>query len=180
MTQQKGRRVPLQLQSAEETEIAQFIKEGHIRRVDKINDKVFIQPVIITVKKDKTVKVALDARLLNNAIQKNKYQMPNLDNLMEQVAEIMNSTDEGEVRFTSLDMKYAYGQTELHPETAQHCNFQIIGGRATGTYAFSLTTMPPIFKKSWTKFHIIPKILSHSLTTFQLSQRAKNNNIWIK
>ena len=54
--------------------------------------------------------------------------MPNLDNLMEQVAEIINDEKEEEVRFTSLDMMYAYGQTELHPETARHCSFQIIGG----------------------------------------------------
>ena len=45
---------------------------------------------------------------------------------MEQLADITNGTDEGEVRFTSLVMKYAYGQPELHPETAEHCNFQIV------------------------------------------------------
>ena len=94
---------------------------------------MFIQPIVITVKRDKTVKIALDARQLNNAIQKDKYQMPNLDNLMEQVAEIINSTNEGDIRFTSLDMQYAYGQTELHTGTA---NFQIIEGKATGTYTF--------------------------------------------
>ena len=57
--------------------------------------------------------------------------MLNLDNLMEQVAEIINSDNSGEVLFTSLDMLYAYGQTDLHPDTARHSNFQIIGVRAT-------------------------------------------------
>ena len=139
MTQQKGRRVPLQLQTAVEAEIANLIKESHIRRIDNINinDEVFIQLTVITVKRDKRVKVALDARQLNNAIKNDKYQMPNLDNLMEQVAEIINSTNEGSVRFTSLDMQYAYGQTELHSDTAKHCNFQIIGGKGTRTYTFN-------------------------------------------
>ena len=109
------------------------MKEGDIRRVEKISDEVFIQPVVVTVEEDKTVKIALDARSLNNAILKEKYQLPNLDNLMEQVAEVINDEKEGEVRFTSLDMLHAYGQTELHPETARHCNSQKIGGRATGT-----------------------------------------------
>ena len=118
----------------------------------QISDEVFTQPVVVTVKIDKTVKIAVDARSLNNAILKEKYQMPNLDNLMEQVADIKNSEQEGEVRFTSLDILYAYGQTELHSETARHCNVQIIGGRATGTYAFNtgyygLTIMPPEFQK---------------------------------
>ena len=53
--------------------------------------------------------------------------MPNVDNLMEQVAEIINDENEGVVIFTSLDMAYAYGQTELHPDKARYCNFQNIG-----------------------------------------------------
>ena len=83
---------------------------------------MFIQHVVVTVKKEKTVKIALNARTLNNAILK-KNQMTILHNLMEQVAEIINSEDEGEARFTSLDMIYAYSQTTLLPETARHCNF---------------------------------------------------------
>ena len=75
-----------------EAEIEKLLAEGHIRKVGKINDEVFIQPVVITVKKDKSVKIALDARSLNDAIQKDKYQMPNLFTLMEQVAEIIKTT----------------------------------------------------------------------------------------
>ena len=62
-------------------------------------------------------------------------------------------------------MMYAYGQTGLHPETARHCNFQIIGGRATGTYAlvtgyYGLTAMPPEFQK------MIDKLLHKIRNTF--------------
>ena len=88
---------------------------------------MFIQPVVITVKKDTSVKIAIDARSLNNAILKSKYQMPNLESLMEKVSEIVNNNNDGEVFFTSLDMQYAYGQTTLHHETAKPCNFQIVG-----------------------------------------------------
>ena len=92
--------------------------------------------------------------------------MPNLENLKEQVAEIINSKDNETVRFTSLDMLYAYGQTELHPETAKHCNFQIIGGTAIGTYAFKtgffgLTIMPPEFQKIMDEIlHSVPNIFA--------------------
>ena len=115
ITQQNGRRVPLQLQKAVEQEIDKLLADGHIQRVERINDEIFIQPVVITVKRDKSSKIALDARSLNNAIQKQKYQMSNLENLMEQVADKINSKDDGTVKFTSLQMLYAYGQTELHP-----------------------------------------------------------------
>ena len=155
-TQQKGRRVPLQLQKAVDEEIKNLIKAGHIERVDKISDEMFIKPVVITVKKDRSVKIVLDARSFNNAIMKEKYQMPNLYSLIEEI-EIANGKQEGEVRFTSLDMLYAYGQTTLHPETAKHCNFQIIGGETT--YAFKtgfygLTIMPPEFQKIMDKYYI--------------------------
>ena len=45
-------------------------------------------------------------------------------------------------------MTYAYGQVVLHLLTAEHCNFQIIGGESTGTYRFvtgfyGLTVMLP-------------------------------------
>ena len=105
ITQQKGRRASLQLQAAVDAEIKNLLVAGHIKRVDKVTDEMFIQPVVITVKKDRSVKIALDARLLNNAILKNKYQMPNLESLMEKVAEIVNDNNDGEAFFTSLDMQ---------------------------------------------------------------------------
>ena len=46
-----------------------------------------MQPTVITVKKDRSVKIALDARALNHAIDKDKYQMPNLENLLGMVIE---------------------------------------------------------------------------------------------
>ena len=79
VTQQKGRRVPIQLQEQVDKESEKLLKEGHIEKVDKIQDNVYFQPTVITVRKDKSVKIALDARALNQSIAKDKYQMPNLD-----------------------------------------------------------------------------------------------------
>ena len=69
--------------------------------MEKVSNEVFIQSVVITVKKDKSVKIALDPRSLNNIFQKEKYQMPNLDNLLKQVADLFNTKEEGRVIFTS-------------------------------------------------------------------------------
>ena len=54
--------------------------------------------------------------------------------------------------FSTLDLKYAYGQVALSEETSRHCNFQIVGGAATGMYRFKtgfygLTTMPTEFQQ---------------------------------
>ena len=49
-------------------------------------------------------------------------------------------------------MTYAYGQTPLQESTKRHCNFQIVGGKFTGTYRlttgfYGLTVMPTDFQK---------------------------------
>ena len=145
MVRQQGCRIPLQMHSSVEAEIAEILNNGLIRRVDKINHEVFFQRIVITVK------IASDVRSQNNAIRRDKYQMPNLDSLMEQVAELLNSAEEVKVLFSSLDMLYAHGQTEPHPETAKLGDFHIKREKATGTYAFNtgyygLITMPPEFQ----------------------------------
>ena len=151
ITQQKGRRIPIQLQEQVDKEIEKLLKDGHIERIEKIQDDVFIQPTVITVKKDKSVKIALDARALNESIAKDKYQMPNLDNLIDMIAEELEKNEEG-AWYSSVDMTYAYGQVPLHELTKKHCNFQIVGGKSTGTYRFTtgyygLTVMPTEFQK---------------------------------
>ena len=40
-------------------------------RIEKCSDEYFIRPVVITVKKEKSVKIALDSKKLNDAIHKN-------------------------------------------------------------------------------------------------------------
>ena len=105
------------------------------------------------MKRDKSVKIALDARVLNKEVVKDKYQMPNLEHLVDMVAEQLDTENEGIAWYTSLDMQYAYGQVPLNKETAKHCNFQIIGGKATGTYKFvagfyGLTVMPTEFQNA--------------------------------
>ena len=109
--------------------------------------------MVITVKEDKSVKIALDARAINNEIVKDKYQMPNLEHLVDLVVEQLDNKEQGKALYTSLDMRYAYGQVPLEEETAKHCNFQIIGGKPTGTCRFitgfyGLTIMPTEFQKA--------------------------------
>ena len=152
ISQQKGRRVPIQLPNQVDAEINKLLKEGRIEKVEKICDDVFIQPIVITVKKDKSVKIALDARALKESIAKDKYQMPSLDNLIDLIAEKLDEKKTGEAWYSSVDMIYAYGQIPLHELTKSHCNIQIIGGKSTGTYRFTtgyfgLTIMPTEIQK---------------------------------
>ena len=66
--QQKGRRVALHLPDKVEAELKKLIQDKQIIRLDKCSDEHFISPVVITVKHDKSVKIALDSKKLNDAI----------------------------------------------------------------------------------------------------------------
>ena len=73
--------MPIQLQESVKNEINKLLLEGHIVKVSEIKEDVFLQPTVFTVKKEKSVKFAFDARELNKNVVKYKYPMPNLDNL---------------------------------------------------------------------------------------------------
>ena len=58
---------------------------------------MFIQSTVITVKKDKSVTIALESRALSQFIAKDKYEKSNLDNLIDMIGEKL-VMKEGKVR----------------------------------------------------------------------------------
>ena len=89
--QQKGRRIPRHLQEKVEAELNKLIDQKHIIKLEKCSDKQFISPIVITVKEDQTVKLALDCKKIIKYIDKNKYQMPNIDLLLDNIAQVVKS-----------------------------------------------------------------------------------------
>ncbi len=71
------------------------------------------------MKKDGLLKLALDSKKLNEWVIKNKYKMPNIEERVDQVAQIVTSEKPGKTWFSSADLDYAYGQLELSEETAK-------------------------------------------------------------
>ena len=130
------------------------MKNDHITKLDKCTSDFFIAPIVITAKKDGSIKLAMDAKPINSQIHKNKYQMPIVDELLDCVSQIIAKAGENdEVWFTSLDLNYAFSQLPLSEQTSKHCNFSVVGGKATGTYRFKtgfygLTDMPTEFQKA--------------------------------
>ena len=72
------------------------------------------------------MKFALDARALNQSIAKTKYQVPNLENLIDMIAEKLDK-EEREAWYSSVDMTYAYGQIPLHELTKNTVIFKLSG-----------------------------------------------------
>ena len=79
--QQKGRRVPITLQDKVDKEIYKRLRQGHIEKLKECSDKYFVSPIALMMKKDGSMKLALESRELNKQVHKNKYQMPNIEEL---------------------------------------------------------------------------------------------------
>ena len=151
--QQKGRRIPIHLQKAVTKEIKKLMTAGHLIRVNNIKQDNFISPTVITVKKDNSVKLAMDARILNDNTIKRKAQMPNLEELLGQVSMAISKDEDKPLYISTIDLEYAFGQVKLHPDTSKHCNIAIIGGDSTGYYQFKkgfygLSDMPTLFQEN--------------------------------
>ena len=130
-----------------------MLYERHIDKLKNCSDQFFISPIVITVKKDQSIKIALDSKILNKAIHKNKYQMPNIDYSIQTISQTLSTAQQETAYFTTLDLQYAYSQLNLHSDTTRHCNFNLVIGDMTGTYRFKtgiygLTDMPAEFQKA--------------------------------
>ena len=94
--------------------------------MNKSTSDCFLAPIVITVKKDDSIKLALDAKSTNRQLYENKYHMPNINELLDGVSQNVTANAVGTLYFTVLELKYAYSQHKLTAETSKH--FQYRGG----------------------------------------------------
>ena len=83
---QKARPITLHLQEAVGKEIEKLTKSGHLERVKQVDEDFFVSPGVITVKNDKSVKIALDSRKLNDSCIKVRPHKPNMEELLDQIS----------------------------------------------------------------------------------------------
>ena len=79
--------------------------------------------------------------------------MPNIELLLNNIAQVVKSDKSKQTLYSTLDLRYAYSQIPLDKTTKEQCNFSLIVGNATGTYQFQtgfygLTVMPAEFQKA--------------------------------
>ena len=84
-THQKGRRVTIKLQPIVNAELKKLIDEKDTIKLNSCSDKILLSLIVMTVKRNKTVKLALGYKILKKSVHKNKYQMPNIDNLIDTI-----------------------------------------------------------------------------------------------
>ena len=93
--------MPIHLQTKVKIELEKLLNEGHIEKLTKCSDQFFISPIVITGKKDQSIKIALDSKILNKAVHKNKYQMPNIYPLMQTISQTLSTAPQETAYFTT-------------------------------------------------------------------------------
>ena len=103
---QKGRLVPINLQPRVTVELDRLQKKGHLEKLSSCSDEHFITLIVITVKKNQSKKLALDSKFLNKSIHKIKYQIPNIEMLIDPISQHLTNTQNGQHAYLStIDLK---------------------------------------------------------------------------
>ena len=91
----------------------------------------FVSPAVLTINKDKSVKIALYSRKLNEITVQRKAQMPNIEELRSRLSrEIADGPGK------KFDLDYAYSQLKLSNRAMDLCIFAVTGGNFTDCYRF--------------------------------------------
>ena len=77
------------LQHKVDKEIDKLAAQGHIEKLQECLDRYFVPPIVITVKMSGSVKLALKLRELNKQVHKNKYQMLNIEELLDTIGQLI-------------------------------------------------------------------------------------------
>ncbi|GJX90609.1 putative reverse transcriptase domain-containing protein [Tanacetum coccineum] len=131
-------RAPYRLAPSEMKELSEQLKE--------LSDKGFIRPssspwgapVLFVKKKDDSFRMCIDYRELNNLTVKNRYPLPRIDDLFDQL--------QGSSVYSKIDLRSGYHQLRVREEDIPKTAFRICYGHYEfQVMAFGLTNAPAVF-----------------------------------
>ena len=117
------------------TQVASLLEKGYIQP----SNSPYGHPVLFVKKKNGNLRMCIDYRSLNQQTVKNRYPLPRIDDLFDQL--------QGAQVFSSIDLQSAYYQVRLKPEDVPKTAFTTpLGLYEFRVLCFGLTNAPGTFQ----------------------------------
>lgn len=136
---QPYRRVPIPLEEKVDAKLEELLQKDIIEKVEGPSE--WISPIVPILKENGDVRICIDMRRANTAIKRENHPLPTMDQLLTKIKD-------AEV-FSKLDIKDAFHQLELHPDSRHITTF--ISAKGLYRYKrmmFGVSCAPEIFQKS--------------------------------
>jgi len=137
--QQKHRRIPFHVRQDVEKELKRLEEADIIEKVE--GPTPWINPIVVVPKKSGEVRLCIDMREANQAIQREKHIMPTIDDLRNDL--------NGATVFSVLDLRSGYHQLELDAESRPITTFTThVGLRRYKRLLFGINAASEIFQET--------------------------------
>jgi hypothetical protein len=154
-------------------------------QIAKLQQKGYIRPslspwralVLFVNKKDRSMRMCIDYRSLNEVTIKNKYPLPRIDDLFDQL--------QGAKYFSKIDLRSGYHQLRIKEADIQKTAFVTRYGRyeftvmpfgLTNTPAFFMNLMNKVFMEELDKFVIV---FIDDILIYSKSREDHEHHLWI-
>lgn len=115
---QPARKMPFKMREQVKEKLEEMLKDGLIEKVE--GPTLWLSPLVVVPKPNNDIRLCIDMRQANAAVQRERFPLPNIDETLEE----MN----GAKIFSKLDLKQGFYQIELEPESRDITNFVTYDG----------------------------------------------------
>ncbi|XP_062568299.1 uncharacterized protein K02A2.6-like [Saccostrea cucullata] len=107
------RRLPFNVRKSVHKKLEELEKMDIIEKVN--SPTAWVSPLVVVPKKNGEIRICVDMRRVNTAVQRERYPIPTVDEMLED----MN----GSTVFSKLDLRWGYHQIELDEESREITTF---------------------------------------------------------
>lgn len=135
--QQRLRPLPFAVREEVRQHLDKLQEAGIIEPVDSAS---WISPIVVSRRRNGSLRLCVDLREVNKAVEASGHPLPDMQDILEQL--------QGATLFSSLDLKSAYHQLDLHPDSRSLTTFITHQGLMRYKRCpYGLKSLPQAFQK---------------------------------